>query len=283
MSTPQVANKLESSTCPNMAAGVASERPSHRAFVAVSVLLFAVCAALTIVSCASMSAMHGMQMPGGWTMSMAWMRMPGQTWPEAAVAFTGMWVVMMTAMMLPALAPMLWRYREAIGETRSVRLGRLTMLVALGYFFVWTLLGLAVFPVGIAVAAMEMKQPELSRAVPLATGLVVLIAGAFQFTKWKTHHLTCCRQAAGPRSKKADTGTAWRHGLNFGVHCTLCCANWTAVLLVLGVMDLQAMAALTVGITVERLAPPGESVARAGGFVLVSSGLVLIARATGVM
>jgi hypothetical protein len=44
-----------------------------------------------------------MPMPGGWTMSMAWMRMPGQTWPGAAASFLGMWVVMMVAMMLPVV------------------------------------------------------------------------------------------------------------------------------------------------------------------------------------
>jgi hypothetical protein len=59
---------------------MASERTSERAFFGVSALLFAASAAATIVWCASMSAMGGMPMPGGWTMSMAWMRMPGQTW-----------------------------------------------------------------------------------------------------------------------------------------------------------------------------------------------------------
>jgi hypothetical protein len=57
---------------------MASERTSERAFFGVSALLFAASAAATIVWCASMSAMGGMPMPGGWTMSMAWMRMPGQ-------------------------------------------------------------------------------------------------------------------------------------------------------------------------------------------------------------
>ena len=52
-----------------------------------------------------MSRMDEMATPGGWTMSMAWMRMPGKTWPGAAASFVGMWVVMM----LPSLAPMLWR------------------------------------------------------------------------------------------------------------------------------------------------------------------------------
>src|SRR6185503_20496768 len=81
----------------------ASARASQRAFVGVSALLFAASAAVTIVWCESMSAMDEMPMPGGWTMSMAWMRMPAQTWPGAAVSFLGMWVVMMVAMMLPSL------------------------------------------------------------------------------------------------------------------------------------------------------------------------------------
>ena len=80
-----------------------SDRPSEVAFVGVSALLFAGSATLTIAWCTSMSAMGGMLMPGGWTMSMAWMRMPGQTWLGAAASFIGMWVVMMVAMMLPSL------------------------------------------------------------------------------------------------------------------------------------------------------------------------------------
>src|SRR6195256_1898126 len=111
---------------------------SERAFFGVSALLFAASAAVTIAWCVSMSAMGEMPMPGGWTMSMAWMRMPGQTWPGAAASFLGMWVVMMAAMMLPSLAPMLWRYRHAVGRTGETRLGRLTALVGMGYFFVWT-------------------------------------------------------------------------------------------------------------------------------------------------
>ncbi len=93
-----------------------SERPSQQAFLGVSVLLFAASAALTSVWCKSMSAMGAMSMVSGWTMSMAWMRMPGQTWPRAAALFLGMWVVMMVAMMLPSLIPMLSRYRKRTEE-----------------------------------------------------------------------------------------------------------------------------------------------------------------------
>src|ERR1700704_292590 len=107
-----------------------SERASQQTFFGVSALLFVASAALTTAWCGSMSAMGEMPMPGGWTMSMAWMRMPGQSWPGAAASFFRMWVVMMVAMMLPSLVPMLWRYRKAVGRTDETRLGRLTALAA---------------------------------------------------------------------------------------------------------------------------------------------------------
>lgn len=256
---------------------MATERASQRAFFGVSALLFSAGAAMTIVWCSSMSG--GMPMPGGWTMSMAWMRMPSQTWPGAAASFLGMWVVMMVAMMLPSLVPMLWRYRQAVGGAGKARLGRLTVLVGAGYFFVWTAFGLAVFPLGVVLAAIEMRQPMLARAVPIAVGVVVLIAGFLQFTAWKARHLACCRETPGRgNTLPADSRTAWRHGLRLGLHCSYCCAGLTATLLVLGVMDLRAMAVVTVAITAERLAPAGERVARALGAVWVGAGLFLIAR-----
>jgi predicted metal-binding membrane protein len=261
---------------------VASERASRRAFLGVSALLFAASAAATIAWCASMSGDGEMPMPGGWTMSMAWMRMPGQTWPAAAASFLGMWTVMMVAMMLPSLVPMLRRYREAVGRTGETRLGPLTALVGLGYFLVWTAFGVAAFPLGVALAAIEMQQPSLARAVPIAVGVVVLIAGVLQLTAWKARHLACCRESPGRgRSLPADAGTAWRHGLRLGLHCTQCCAGPIAILLVIGVMDLRAMAVVAAAITVERLAPAGERVARGIGAAVVGAGLLLIARAAG--
>jgi predicted metal-binding membrane protein len=229
-----------------------------------------------------MSAMGEMPMPGGWTMSMAWMRMPGQTWPGAAASFLGMWVVMMVAMMLPSLVPMLWRYRQAVGRNGETRLGRLTALVGVGYFAVWTMFGVAAFPLGVALAAVEMELPALARAVPIAVGAVVVIAGVLQLTAWKGHHLACCREPPGrSHTLPADAGTAWRHGLRLGLHCSYCCAPLTAILLVIGVMDLRAMAVVTAAITVERLAPAGERVARAIGAIVVGVGVLLIVRAAG--
>ncbi len=252
----------------------------RRAFFAISGLLFAVSAMVTVLWCNSMSAMGEMRMPGGWTMSMTWMRMPGQTWIGAAAAFLAMWVVMMAAMMLPSLAPMLSRYRQAVRCTGESCLAPLTVLAGLGYFFVWTLFGLAVFPLGAVLATAEMEHSELAHVVPFAIGVVILIAGAVQLTSWKAHHLACCREIpARGYTLPADAATAWRQGVRFGFHCGLSCANLTAILLVVGVMDLRSMALVTAAITAERLAPAGKSVARAIGVFIVGAGLLFILRA----
>lgn len=234
------------------------------------------------------------------SMSEAWMRMPGQTWPGAAASFLGMWVVMMVPMMLPSLLPMLWHYRQAVGSTRRTRLTWLTPFVALGYFVVWSVIGVAVYPFGVAVSALVMEQPAVARAAPIAVGVVVLTAGLLQFTAWKVRQLACCRDAAVRGGElAADAGTAWRHGLRLGLVCAPCCANLMVILLAIGVMDLRAMAAVTAAITAERLAftnrcqapnseftircqtPNRERVAKAIGTVVVGAGVFLIARAAG--
>ena len=262
---------------------MASERASHQMFFGISALIFVAGATMTIVWGTSMSAMGGMPMPGGWTMSMAWMRMCGQTWSGMASSFLGMWVVMMVAMMLPSLVPTLWRCRQAVDRTGETQLARLAALASVGYFFVWSLFGMAAFALGIALAAIELQLPTLARAVPVAAGAVVLIAGVLQFSAWKAHHLACCREAPGRgRILPADAGMAWRHGLRLGFHCICSCANLTAILFVIGVMDLRAMAAVTATITLERLAPADGRTGRAigalvVGAVVVGAGVALLA------
>jgi predicted metal-binding membrane protein len=254
--------------------------PRSPAFNGLCALAFAGSVAATIYFCRSMSG--EMEMPGGWSMSMAWMRMPGQTWLGAATSFLVMWVAMMVAMMLPSLAPKLGRYRLGVGSSGETRLARLTVLVGLGYFFVWTVCGMVAFPLGAALTTLEMQQPSLAHAVPTVAGVVVLIAGVLQFSAWKARSLACYREApALSRTLRGDATMAWRYGVRLGIHCGRCCSNLMAILLVIGVMDLRAMAVVTAAITIERLAPAGERIARAIGTVLIAAGLFLLAQAGG--
>jgi predicted metal-binding membrane protein len=251
---------------------------SERAFLGCAALLFLGSAALTIAWCGSMSAMPGMEMPGGWTMSMAWMRMPGQTWAAAAGTFVGMWMVMMIAMMLPAVVPALRDYRRANAGKRG---DSLTARVAAAYFLVWAVLGAVIFPPGIALAGLAMQVPTVAQAVPTIAGLALWIAGALQLSRWKQRRLACCRPSFARPGRAADTGAAWRHGLRLGLHCCVCCAPLTAMLLVVGVMDPAAMAAATAAISLERLAPGGWRAARLSGILLIGAGALVFARGLG--
>jgi predicted metal-binding membrane protein len=236
----------------------------------------------TVAWCTSMSAMGGMAMPGGWTMSMTWMRMPGQTWPGAAAAFLGMWVLMMAAMMAPSLVGPLARCREAMAASGGRSPGGLTGLVAVAYLLTWSLAGLAAFAVGASVAALAMAVTALSAAVPAATAVVILTAGAVQCTGWKARRLARCRDAAWRAgTAPASARAAWRHGWRLGVDCLAACAPLTAILLALGVMDLAVMTLVAVAITLERLAPAGERAARAVGAVAIAAGTILLGRALG--
>src|ERR1035441_6664855 len=107
--------------------------------IAVCAFAFAASVAGTVYFCRSMSG--GMEMPGGWTMSMTWMRMPGQSWTASPAMFLLMCLRMVVPMMLPSLVPMLRRYRNAVDRRGETRLGPLTTLVGVGYFFVWTVFG----------------------------------------------------------------------------------------------------------------------------------------------
>lgn len=241
--------------------------PEARALPAWSgagMLLFAAATAATIAASLAMQDMGEVPMPGGWALSTAWVPMCGQSWTGAAASFTGMWVVMMVAMMLPALLPQLRHERPGLAAAAGS-----------GYFLVWAVLGMIIFAVGAALMQALLQMNAVARTVPALSGLALLMAGVIQFTAWKARHLACCRQAM---QLPGEAGTAWRHGLQRGIHCICSCAGLTVMLLVLGVMDLGVMALISAAITAERLAPDGQRVARTVGAAAMATGLLLTVR-----
>jgi predicted metal-binding membrane protein len=243
-----------------------------RTFAGVSAALFFGSAALTIAWCHSMSAMRDMPI--------CTTRMDSTMSMHNAVGFLVMWLTMMMAMRFPSLLPMLSRYRHAVGATTAAQVDMLTAVVGCAYFFVWTVFGVFVYAASSMMPELESHWPSLVRVIPMATGAIVLTAGALQFSRWKAHHLACCR--SGPHCcdrLPPQLHAAWRHGIRLGVHCVHCCFGLTLVLLAVGMMDLRAMLLVTFAISLERLAPRGLHIARLTGGVLVVAGLFLIARA----
>ncbi|MEO9249662.1 MAG: DUF2182 domain-containing protein [Gemmatimonadaceae bacterium] len=225
----------------------------ERSLLATCVLLVVVAVGVTVHMCNAMSG--GMPMPGGWTLSMVWILSADQSWRGAAASFVAAWIVMMVAMMLPSFVPALASYRRGVPAASMSRSAALTMLVGIGYFATWAVVGAVVYPLGAGVTSAELRWPMLARSAPIAIAIVVLLAGCAQFSAWKSRQLRRCRDTSRcGQSLRFDARSALRHGARLGVHCALCCANFMIVLLVVGVMDLRTMAAVTIAITVERLA-----------------------------
>src|SRR5436309_10745199 len=101
-------------------------------FIAVCVLAFVAGVSTTAYFCRSMC--REMEMPGGWTMSMMWMRMHGQTWAASATSFLLMWLAMMVAMMIPSALSMFLNTRRSLAETKTANIPASLSLIASGYF-----------------------------------------------------------------------------------------------------------------------------------------------------
>lgn len=237
--------------------------PARRSFAPVVLALVAGAGlAATLAGGVTMAGMGGTPMPGGWTLSAAWRPICGEGWSGVAASFVGMWVAMTAAMMTPVVAPVLVRE----GSSRTWALGA-------GYAAVWIMLGVTIFTLGAAVGEAAMRASWLSRACPFLAAAVVLVAGGSQFTAWKARRLAAC--CAG----RARAGGGWSAGVRLGLRCAACCAGPTAVLLMLGAMNLGVMSAVALAIILERLAPDSARWARLSGAAAITAGLVMVVRA----
>jgi len=233
-------------------------------------------------------AMPPAAMPSAGAMSLAggvaagpWTPMPGQGRLGAAAVFLAMWVVMMVAMMMPSLVPTLSRYRR-LAPGADARLGARTAVAGAGYFAVWAGIGVAAYLAGVLWREAGSRWAGVARWAPLAAAVLLVAAGLVQLTGWKARQLGRCRAATCAFAPEAGVRGAWRHGIESGVACALCCAGLITILLVAGVMDLRVMAVVAAAITFERLAPWPAFAARAAGVLGVFAGVVALTRAFGV-
>ena len=244
-----------------------------------AILVFAVSAIATVWFCQSMSG--GMEMPGGWTMSMMWMPMPGQSWLGAAAMFLIMWLAMMVAMMLPSALPTILIFRRLLHFRREPHPALATGVMASAYFLVWLGFGLLAFGLGVMAGWGTMRWPAVSRAVPAVSGALLIVCGLFQFTRWKLTCLGHCRDPIGFVAAHSQPGIrgGWNLGLHHGLFCAACCWGLMVIQLVLGVMSLTVMAVIAVVIALEKLVPRAKPIVWATGAAAIVAGLILIGRA----
>jgi predicted metal-binding membrane protein len=185
----------------------------------------------------------------------------------AIPVFLVAWQVMVAAMMLPASVPAL---RAAIpkaaagwGVQGSVIGG---FLVAYGV--VWGLYGLAAFFGDVVLHQVAEATPWLEARPWIIQGGVFALAGAYQLTPMKRWSLAACQHPLA-HAGGSDVGVGVRLGLRHAFECLVC--SWALMLLMfaVGVAHAPWMAALTVIMAGETLAPNGQRIAPVVGLVLL--------------
>ena len=211
---------------------------------------------------------------------MAAMGMPMQMpWTAPDFFFTfAMWSVMMLGMMAPSVTPMLLLF----AGTRAGR-GRRGFSLALlmfgcGYLAVWT-----AFNACATLAQFGLHQATLLSAAMAASnralgGAILVAAGAYQLTPWKSACLAHCRSPLGFLMTHWRDGPrgAFEMGLRHGAYCLGCCWALMCVLFAVGIMNLVWVAALAAFVLLEKIGPAAMLIRRAAGVALAALGLLLI-------
>ena len=197
------------------------------------------------------------------------------------VAFIAAWAVMMTAMMLPSAAPTVLLYR-AMTREHAAQGNPLasTWIFVLGYLVVWAAFGAIVYVAGQLASAAFRGDMRLAEWAPYAVALVLLGAGAYQFTPLKRVCLRACQSPLGFLMShwRPGPGGAFRMGLAHGLYCTGCCWGLMAVLVAAGAMGLAWVLLIALVVAAEKLLPRGEWAARITGLVLLALGVLVAAQ-----
>ena len=192
-----------------------------------------------------------------------------------------MWAVMMLAMMLPSAAPMILTFASVARNRRRADRPYVPVTVfAAGYVVIW-----CVFSAIIAVAQWLLHRaavlsPEMASASALFAGVLLLVAGVFQFTPLKKRCLTHCRaplEFIMTRWREGRRG-AFGMGIEHGAFCAGCCWALMALLFVLGVMNILWIAVLTMVVALEKMFPRARWLSTATGLLLLGWGSWVIAR-----
>src|SRR5205807_9786424 len=99
------------------------------------------------------------------------------------LVFMAMWTTMMVAMMFPTIAPIVLLHRIVVRRRGEGTLP--TLAFAGGYLTIWALVGLVPLAVLVAFRQVSYQSVWAGRA----GGAVLLLGGAYQFTRWKGSRL----------------------------------------------------------------------------------------------
>jgi len=241
------------------------------AFLIIIGLLTAAAWLLTFSSSHNMGLLMQMGVP----MSLVMAGWAGYT---SFIAFIGMWLVMMVAMMLPSTTPALLLHRTVYRNRTPDSYGG-TFLFALGYFLVWTASGTLFYSAYVLIGGLRGHIPGSELTILRAAGVALILSGLYQCSWLKRACLKHCQSPLHFIMEHWHDGRtgAMRMGAVHGLYCFGCCWGLMVILFVMGIMHLGWMAAVGALILIEKVLPSSRWIPKTIGAVFVIVGALVTA------
>jgi predicted metal-binding membrane protein len=209
----------------------------------------------------------GGRMGGGLTMGMG------------AALFLAMWVVMMVAMMFPSALPVILAVARVQRDTGSERSAFAPTWVFVGaYLLIWTLFGGLTYLGALAASELTQQVPWIMMNAARIGGGILVLAGIYQLTSLQRVCLAKCRapQDFILHSWGKGYSGSFRMGLKYGIYCLG--SSWLLFVLLfpLGIMNIAAMAGLSMLIFTEKCFPLGARIAQFASLALILYGTLVI-------
>lgn len=205
--------------------------------------------------------------------------------PGVFLATFSMWLVMSMAMMLPSAAPMMRTYADIadVAVQKNEMVAPLYILM-LGYLSIWAAFSFAVTLVQLVLIQIGLASDPVVPAQGLLAGIILLGAGAYQFSALKNACLEKCRNPFSilfARWSPHRSGI-FKLGIEQGLFCLGCCWSLMLVMLVVGTMNLAWMAFFTLFAIVEKSGKGKVTSYLSGGILLVWGGILCLASITSI-
>ena len=222
----------------------------------------------------------GMAMDKPMQMDMFGMSMDPTDWSARTIAETSaMWLLMMAAMMLPAMAPVMSVYagisaKEDSGARLALRIG----LFTISYFTLWAMFSVTAAIIQMALRSSDMFTMGGTVATPLMAGILALVAGVYQFTPIKDACLKHCRHPLHYLLQhwKPGLAGAFPVGARHGLYCFGCCVAFMGLMFIFGAMNIWWMAVIAAYFLAEKILPKAELWSRITGALLIVAGAYMI-------
>lgn len=197
----------------------------------------------------------------------------------SAGLWLAIWVVMMVAIMFPTAAPMILMFAQVSTAKRKRQQPIVPSWVFVSaYLLVWALVGVLAYAAAAEAEWLASQSTWLMVNAGRLGGGVLIAAGLYQYSPLKHRCLATCRSPLAfiMASWRDGYGGAFRMGLEHGCYCLGCCWLLFVILFPLGMLNVAAMATITLLIFAEKSLPRGHRMAQLGAIFLIVYGLLAV-------